>query len=176
MSSEDEKAAKASVEEFAKLIGMDLSGMDLSNVTVESPSEEVVEDGVTFKDILDTIDSRDSDAGLLMLDWLLQTGRLQRLGVLDGGAGYLFGYKEPKGSSKQGYAPGGTKGDRIVDAAVEQTRASGIEPTKRGLCKHCFSAVYKHVSGAIMLDDDAFTKGDGDLCDGSPDGRHHMTS
>jgi hypothetical protein len=96
----------------------------------------------SFDEALADVDQRDSEAALKMLDWLLKTGRLQRIGVLDGGNGYLFGYVEPKGSSKQGYRPGGTEGDRIVDQAVDQARDSGTRrPDRQGMCPKCMAVV-----------------------------------
>jgi len=128
----------------------------------------------SFEDVLTQVDPRDSDAALAMYEWLHKNGRLHVIGQLHG-AGYLETYQEPKGATKAGYAPGATTGGRMVDAAVDKAREGGQAPVKKGLCPHCYSAVYKHVSGAIMLDqDDALTKGDGDVCDGSPDGKHAM--
>lgn len=106
----------------------------------------------TFQEALDEIDPRDSEAALAMLDWLLRNGRLNRVGVLDGGQGYLFVYKEPRGTTKAGYKPGATQGDRIVDAAVDAQRASGVRPAKRGMCPHCMSAVRDTEDGTIVLD------------------------
>lgn len=107
----------------------------------------------TFEDVLLSIDPKDSDAALAMLDWLSTTGRLQNIGSINGG-GYLFHYQEPKGSSKQGYTPGATKGGRMVDQAVDQARASGAKPRKTGLCDQCYSAVEQHEDGSISLDGD----------------------
>lgn len=103
----------------------------------------------SFEDTLAAVDPADSDAALAMLDFLLKTGRLGRVGVLDGGGGYLFMYQEPKGSTKQGYKPGATQGDRIVDEAVEAQRAAGNAPTKRGMCPNCYSVV-KEVEGTLV--------------------------
>lgn len=109
---------------------------------------------MTFDEILEQVDPRDSEAALAMLDWLLRNQRLHRLGVLDGDTGYLFAYREPKGSSKQGYAPGATQGDRIVDAAVDQQRQSGATALKKGMCPQCYSAVRLEKEGDVLLDDD----------------------
>lgn len=96
----------------------------------------------SFEDALADVDPRDSEAALAMLDWLLKSGRLQRIGVLDGNQGYLFGYVEPKGSTKQGYRPGGTEGDRIVDQAVDQARETGApRPDRQGMCPKCMTVV-----------------------------------
>lgn len=108
----------------------------------------------SFKEVLADVDPRDSDAALEMLDWLLRNGRLNKVGVLDGGQGYLFVYQEPKGSSKQGYIPGGTQGDRIVDEAVQKQRDAGAAPKgKSTMCKKCFSAVIVDAEGNVFGDD-----------------------
>ena len=123
----------------------------------------------SFEEALAQVDPADSEAALEMLDWLLKTGRLGRVGVLDGGQGYLFMYQEPKGSTKQGYRPGATQGDRIVDEAVEAQRAAGKAPAKRGMCPHCFSVV-KEIESRIVLDDSS----ENEVCSNSPDGKHAM--
>lgn len=126
-------------------------------------------------DLLSTVvDPRDSDTALVMLDWLNRTGRLNRVGTLDGGQGYLYIYAEPKGATKAGYRPGGTQGDRIVDAAVEAQRATGKGPAKRGLCPHCFSAVTVDDAGNILLDVLAEADGRTLVCEQSPDGKHGL--
>lgn len=108
----------------------------------------------TFEESLAEVDPRDSEAALAMLDWLLRNGRLHKIGVLDGGQGYMFIYQEPKGTSKQGYTPGGTQGDRIVDKAVEQQREAGTAPKGRStMCKKCFSAVVIDGEGKALTDD-----------------------
>lgn len=108
----------------------------------------------TFEEALAQVDPRDSEAALQMLDWLLTNARLHRLGTLDRG-GYLFAYQEPKGSTKEGYTPGATQGDRIVDKAVEEARASGAAPKGRAtMCKKCFSAVVIQEDGTALLDGD----------------------
>lgn len=114
----------------------------------------------TFEDVLAQVDPRDSEAALAMLDFLLTTGRLNRVGVLDGGQGYLFVYHEPKGTTKAGYRPGGTQGDRIVDAAVDKARADGKVPAKRGVCGKCVSAIYQGESDDTprLEGEDDFTK------------------
>lgn len=122
-------------------------------------------------DFLNTVDERDSEAALQMLDWLLETGRLRRVGVLDGGQGYLFVYEEPRGTTKAGYRPGATQGDRIVDAAIEQQRALGAKPVKRGMCPHCFSVVALLDDDKIVLDDDESAN---ETCAASPTGSHDM--
>lgn len=105
----------------------------------------------SFEDVLNSIDPRDSDAALAMLDWLSKNQRLQVIGNLAGG-GYLFHYQEPKGTTKQGYIPGSTKGGRMVDQAVDQARASGAKARKTGMCDKCWSAVEQHEDGSITLD------------------------
>lgn len=108
----------------------------------------------SFPDALAEVDPRDSDAALAMLDWLLRNKRLNRVGVLDGGQGYLFVYQEPKGTSKEGYAPGATQGDRIVDQAVDKQREAGVTPKgKSTMCKKCFSAVIVDGEGNVLTDD-----------------------
>jgi hypothetical protein len=104
----------------------------------------------SFEDALNSVDPADSEAALGMLDFLLKTGRLNRVGVLDGGQGYLFMYQEPKGSTKQGYRPGATQGDRIVDEAIDAQRATGRKPIKQGLCPKCMSAVGEISEGTIV--------------------------
>lgn len=125
-----------------------------------------------FETLIANVDQRDSEAALAMLEFLLKSGRLNRVGVLDGGQGYLFVYQEPKGSTKQGYKPGATQGDRIVDSALDKQRESGAVPSKRGLCALCLSAVYlDEADGQIHLDDGSHAT----ECTGSsPDGKHHM--
>lgn len=117
----------------------------------------------TFEETLANVDPADSEAALAMLDFLLRTGRLGRIGVLDGGQGYLFMYQEPKGSTKQGYVPGGTKGDQIVDQAVEAQRAAGKKPVKQGMCMHCFSVVSEGEDGVLInaATNDALCPGSG---------------
>lgn len=126
----------------------------------------------SFEEALAVVDPADSEAALAMLDFLLKTGRLNRVGVLDGGAGYLFVYQEPKGSTKQGYKPGATQGDRLVDEAVEAQRAAGKKPVKQGMCVHCYSVVSLHSEGVLVLDEPDGT--DGATCSNSPDGKHEM--
>ena len=123
----------------------------------------------SFEEILAQVDPRDSDSALAMLDWLVKTGRLNRIAVLDGGGGYLFMYGEPKGSSKAGYTPGATQGDRIVDQAVDAQRAAGAAPTKRGVCQHCISAVAE-VDGKVVSDNEERDQ----VCTSSPTGAHQM--
>lgn len=143
------------------------------DVTVQAPLPTE-----NFDEALAKVDPNDSEAALSMLDHLLRTGRLNRVGVLDGGQGYLFVYAEPQGSTKAGYRPGGTQGDRIVDEAVEQQRKADTKPVLRGVCPHCYSAVYVDQAlsdaglDAILLDEDDAT--DRDRCAASPDGLHHM--
>ena len=66
--------------------------------------------------------------------------------------GYLFTYTEPKGSTKAGYKPGGTQGDRIVDQAVDAQRAAGATAVKQGMCPGCMSIVRETPEG-IALDE-----------------------
>lgn len=121
----------------------------------------------TFEEALSQVDPADSDAALAMLDFLLKTGRLGRVGVLDGGQGYLFMYSEPKGATKQGYKPGATQGDRIVDGALESQRASGngVPASEKGMCPNCLSVVRKE--GDQIVDDET-----GSAECSSPDGKH----
>jgi len=107
----------------------------------------------TFEDALAEVDPADSVAALAMLDFLLKTGRLGRVGVLDNGGGYLFMYQEPKGATKAGYKPGATQGDRIVDEAVNAQREAGNAPVKRGMCSTCVSVVKQLADGRVVLDD-----------------------
>jgi hypothetical protein len=118
----------------------------------------------TFEEVLSEVDPADSDAALAMLDFLLKTGRLGRVGVLDGGQGYLFMYAEPKGTTKAGYRPGATQGDRIVDGALQEQRASGVPASEKGMCTGCLSVVRK--DGDVVVDD---VTGSPD-CSGSPAG------
>lgn len=138
---------------------------DQADPPQDAALEQRVEDAVTkalqglmaggigpasFQEALADVDPADSEAALAMLDFLLKTGRLNRVGVLDGGNGYLFAYVEPKGSTKAGYRPGGTQGDRIVDEALEKQRNSDApRPTRQGMCPGCMSAVAE-ISGAIV--------------------------
>jgi hypothetical protein len=112
---------------------------------------------LSFEDVLKQIDPRDSDSALLMLDWLQKTGRLQNIGSINGG-GYIWHYGEPKGTSKQGYVPGATKGGRMVDQAVDTARASGAKPRQTGICDKCWSGVEKQDDGSIALDGDPTAK------------------
>lgn len=121
----------------------------------------------TFEELLLQVDPRDSDTALMMFEWLTATGRLQNIGTINGG-GYLFHYQEPKGSSKQGYTPGATKGGRMVDAAVEKARESGAKPRITGLCGKCMSAVEQLDDGSVVLDDE--TKNP--VCAVGPDSAH----
>lgn len=108
---------------------------------------------MSFEDILDRVDPRDSDAALAMLTWLEKNGRLQNIGSIHGG-GYLWHYAEPKGTTKEGYTPGATKGGRMVDEAVKKAEASGAKPRKVGVCDRCFSAVEQQEDGTVSLDGD----------------------
>ena len=107
---------------------------------------------MTFEQVLDNLDPTDSEAALAMLDWLVKNKRLGRVGVLDGGQGYLFVYSEPKGSTKAGYTPGATQGGRIVDEVLDKQREAGTKPVVKGLCVGCFSIVRETDEG-IRLDD-----------------------
>lgn len=129
----------------------------------------------TFEDALAGVDPADSEAALAMLDFLLTTGRLHRVGVLDGEQGYLFVYREPQGATKAGYRPGATRGDQIVDQMVEQQRANGAKPTRRGLCPHCMSVVKEDTEGLIVADVEGAGTAAGS-CSRSPDGAHGMAS
>lgn len=148
--------------EIAKAIGQ--LAQDVDAVVAQQPPLP------TFEDVLAQVDPRDSEAALAMLDFLLKTGRLGRVGVLDGGHGYLFTYAEPKGTTKAGYRPGATQGDRIVDAAVDKQRAEGVKPVKQGVCGKCVSAIYQKDGDAAprLADEEDFTKAvvcpaDGDM-------------
>lgn len=98
-------------------------------------------------------DPKDSDAALMMLQWLIDTGRMQNIGTINGG-GYMFHYQEPKGTTKAGYTPGATKGGRMVDQALDEAKAAGAKPRKTGMCDQCWSAVEQQEDGTIVLDDD----------------------
>jgi hypothetical protein len=98
-------------------------------------------------------DPKDSDTALMLLQWLIDTGRMQNIGTINGG-GYLFHYQEPKGTTKAGYTPGATKGGRMVDQALDQAKESGAKPRKTGMCDQCWSAVEQQEDGTIVLDDD----------------------
>lgn len=135
----------------------------------------------SFADVLKQIDPRDSDAALAMLDWLETYGRLNQVGTLHGGQGYLYVYKEPKGTSKAGYVPGGTKGGRLVDKAVSEARASGKGPIKRSVCRHCFSAVAEDPEAGVIYREDGVIETNpdnmetgSDVCANSPTGEHEM--
>lgn len=106
----------------------------------------------TFEDVLKQIDPRDSEASLAMFQWLVDNKRLSRVGTLDGG-GYLLHYTEPKGTSKAGYTPGGTKGGRMVDNALDKAKASGAKPANKGMCTKCYSVVTQEDDGSVVLDD-----------------------
>lgn len=137
---------------LSSLVDFRAMGGEQALTQAQEQFQEPLDTG-TFQDILADLDPRDSEAALAMLDYLLRTGRLNRVGVLDGGQGYMFIYKEPKGTTKAGYRPGGTQGDRLVDAAVDAQRASGQRPAKRGMCPQCLSAVRDTEDGTIVLDD-----------------------
>lgn len=123
-------------------------------VTALAQGQQAASQGqpITFTDILKQIDPRDSETALEMFQWLVDTGRLGRVGKLDGG-GYLLHYSEPKGTSKAGYTPGATQGGRMVDQAVEKAKASGAKPANRGMCTKCFSVVVQEDDGTVALDD-----------------------
>lgn len=105
----------------------------------------------SFEDMLSRIDPRDSDASLAMFQWLCDNGRIQMVGTLNGG-GYLLHYQEPKGSSKEGYTPGGTQGGRMVDNAVAKAKESGAKPKQMGMCSKCMSAVERLEDGTVVDD------------------------
>lgn len=127
---------------------------------------------ITLKDVLDSLDPRDSDAALALFGWLWDNHRFGVVGQLNGG-GYLLHYQEPKGSTQAGYMAGGTQGSRMVDAAVEKTKAAGGRAVKRGLCATCMSAVKEREDGVVVLDDDENQHPE--VCPGSTDG-HTMVS
>lgn len=108
-----------------------------------------------LEDVLLAIDPRDSDSALLLFQWLQATGRLNVVATLTGKGGYLLHYQEPKGSSKEGYIPGGTQGGRMVDQALETAKASGAKAKNLGMCDKCWSAVELiEETGAIVLNDE----------------------
>lgn len=113
----------------------------------------IPQQAVTLESVLTNLDPRDSDAALALLDWLITNGRLQNIGTINGG-GYLWHYAEPKGSTKEGYMPGGTKGGRMVDEALQKAKESGATVRKTGMCDKCYSAVVQQDDGAIVLDDE----------------------
>lgn len=157
--SEHENAVGAAVTQdaiaaAAEQIMAKLAAAQGGSVTAQggvTPSAATAQ-STSFEAILKQIDPRDSEAALAMLEWLHQNGRMQVIGNLAGG-GYLWHYAEPKGTSKQGYVPGGTKGGRMVDEALDKARASGATPAKRGMCDKCFSVVVQHDDGTVTTDD-----------------------
>lgn len=108
----------------------------------------------SIHEALEALDPRDSEASLAMYAWLTRHQRLIKVGTLDG-VGHLLAYQEPKGTTRAGYVAGGTQGERIVDAAVEQAKASGATPVRRGMCARCLSIVREEADGNIVLDDGA---------------------
>lgn len=108
---------------------------------------------LTIDDVLQQIDPRDSETALAMFQWLIDNGRLQNIGTINGG-GYLFHYAEPKGTSKAGYTPGKTQGGRMVDAAVAKAKESGATKRLQSMCPKCFSVVTKDAAGTVVLDGD----------------------
>lgn len=111
-----------------------------------SPQDALIE-------ALGNINPKDSEIALTLLQYLIDTGRLQNIGSINGG-GYLWHYAEPKGTTKEGYTPGATKGGRMVDQAVEQAKAAGAKPRNVGMCDKCWSAVEQHDDGSVSLDGD----------------------
>lgn len=140
-----------------------LSAMQAIGATPAPPQD--------FSEVLDNLDPNDSEAALDMLDWLLQHQRLHRVGVLDGGQGYLFVYQEPQGSTKEGYRPGATVGDRIVDDTLAAQRESGAVPRQKGICKYCFSGVEVDENGVVF---NTATQSVG--CPQSPQNVHEVAS
>lgn len=128
-------------------------------------------EGLTLGDVLGMIDPRDSESATQLLTWLQQTGRLQKIGHLDG-VGYTFIYREPKGSTRAGWTAGGTQGDRIVDDALEKAQADGNKPVQRGLCRKCFSVLAKVEGEDARLED--VEEGDPTAC--SAGGKHDFAS
>jgi hypothetical protein len=118
----------------------------------------------TLQDVLAQIDPRDSDAALALFSFLEQSGRIHKVGMLDS-VGFLLVYREPEGSTKAGYTAGGTLGDRIVESALANAKASGAK-VERGLCPRCMSAVIRQDGEAPRLDNpdvtDPFACKDGD--------------
>lgn len=101
---------------------------------------------------LASVDPRDSETHLALMQFLIDNQRMQVIGTLAGG-GYMFHYAEPKGTTKEGYIPGATKGGRMVDQALEQAKASGAKPRKTGICDKCWSAVEQHDDGSVTTED-----------------------
>ena len=134
---------------------------DLSTMIQQAVAQAVGQAGlnqvaqpVSLEDVLLAIDPADSEAALLLLEWLQGTGRLSVVATLAGSGGYLFHYAEPKGATKEGYVPGGTQGGRMVDAAMDQAKAAGAVKKNVGLCDKCWSAVEKLDDGSIVTSDE----------------------
>jgi hypothetical protein len=108
-----------------------------------------------FLGLLGALDPRDSDVSLAMLQWLQENGRVHKMGTLDQPlSGYIYFYNEPKGTTKEGYTPGGTQGGRMVDKAAEQVKASGVAPAKKGMCPKCMRLVREEPDGSIVAEID----------------------
>ena len=106
----------------------------------------------SLDDLLSKLDPRDSESALKMFTWLWENHRFQVIGQLNGG-GYLLHYAEPKGTSQAGYIPGGTKGGRMVDQALQAAKDNPAA-AHRGMCPQCMSAVKQIVDTGQVLSDD----------------------
>lgn len=100
---------------------------------------------------LAAINPADSDAALKLLKWLEENGRVIRAGTLNGN-GYMYLYREPKGSTRQGYTPGGTAGDKIVESALAAAKEHNAG-AERGICSKCMSAVRQEPDAKPVLED-----------------------
>jgi hypothetical protein len=118
-----------------------------------------------FLGLLGALDPRDSNVSLAMLQWLQENGRVHKMGTLDQPlSGYIYFYNEPKGTTKEGYTPGGTQGGRMVDKAKEQIATSGVPlPGKKGMCPKCMRLVREEPDGSLVaeIDDTADCVGGG---------------
>jgi hypothetical protein len=106
---------------------------------------------VGLKSVLEGLDPRDSESALQLYYWLVKYQRITKIGSLDGAGNLLF-YQEPKGTTKEGYTPGVSVADQIVDAMVE--KVGDQTPTKHGICSQCFSAVSQGADDAHPRKDD----------------------
>lgn len=177
------RQAKVEVAQSITDLGSDEEKLEFLAHVLNSCAERLSEtteehEHGSVAELLSQIDPRDSEAALAMLDWLETYGRLNRVGTLYGGQGYMYVYKEPKGTTKAGYVPGGTQGGRLVDEAVDKARASGAKPKKTGLCTHCLTPVWD--DEGVIRKDDPEAEGDPDFaevsatCMNSGDGKHEM--
>ncbi len=141
----DQSAIDAATEQI-------LARLQAAGGVAASASPQATGQPGTISSILSQIDPRDSETHLALLQFLMDNKRIQIIGNLAGG-GYLMHYQEPKGTSMEGYIPGGTKGGRMVDQALEQAKASGATAAKRGMCDKCYSVVIQQDDGSVVTDD-----------------------